>query len=82
MAQRSRQISAAVARLLHQERLDRDISIARVAKAAGLSEQMVRYVEREMRNPTLDTFLRIAQALDVDLWKLIRRASVATGHKK
>jgi transcriptional regulator with XRE-family HTH domain len=82
MAQRPRQISAAVARLLHQERLDRDISIARVAKAAGLSEQMVRYVEREMRNPTLDTFLRIAQALDVDLWKLIRRASVATGHKK
>ena len=82
MAQRPRQISAAVARLLREERLDRGISITRVAKAAGLSEQMVRYVEREMRNPTLDTLLRIAQALDVDLWKLIKRASVATTAKK
>ena len=51
------------------------MSITHVAKAAGLSEQMVRYVEREMRNPTLDTLLRIAIALDVDLWKLLRKAS-------
>ena len=75
MPQRPRQISVTVARLLREERLQRGMSITHVAKAAGLSEQMVRYVEREMRNPTLDTLLRIAIALDVDLWKLLRKAS-------
>ncbi len=37
-----------------------------VAERAGLSQQMVSYVEREMRNPTLETLLRIAAH-----WKLI-----------
>jgi transcriptional regulator with XRE-family HTH domain len=46
-----------------------------VAKKSGLSQQMVSYVERGMRNPTLDTLLRIASALDIDLWKLIKHAS-------
>jgi transcriptional regulator with XRE-family HTH domain len=38
---------------------------------------MVSYVERGKCNPTLGTLLRIANALDVDLWRLIKRASTA-----
>ena len=45
-----------------------------VAERAGLSQQMVSYVEREMRNPTLETLLRIATAIDVDLVDVLRRA--------
>jgi transcriptional regulator with XRE-family HTH domain len=45
-----------------------------VAERAGLSQQMVSYVEREMRNPTLETLLRIAAALEVDLVEVIRAA--------
>ena len=45
-----------------------------VAERAGLSQQMVSYVEREMRNPTLETLLRISAALEIDLWKVMRRA--------
>ncbi len=48
----------------------------RVAKGSGLSLQMISYVEHGRRNPTLDTLLRIANALDVDLWRLIKRASL------
>ena len=47
----------------------------RLAEKAGLSRSMVSYVERGMRNPTLDTLLRIAEALNLDLWKLIRDAT-------
>jgi len=71
----SRRISIEVALLLRTERIRQGLSISRVAKKAGLSHQMVSYVEREMRNPTLDTMLRIAGALNVDLWRLIKRAS-------
>ena len=53
-----------------------------VAKRSGLSQQMVSYVERGMRNPTLDTLVRIANALDVDLWKLIKRASAVTDRRE
>ena len=36
---------------------------------------MVSYVERGMRNPTLDTLLRMTSALQIDLGKLITRAA-------
>jgi transcriptional regulator with XRE-family HTH domain len=48
-----------------------------VAERAGLSQQMVSYVEREMRNPTLETLLRIAAAIKIDLSAVIQRAQKA-----
>ena len=68
-------VSLEVAKLLRNERMRRGISIRRLASMAGLSQPMVGYVERGMRNPTLDTVLRIANALDVDLSGLIKQAS-------
>ena len=42
---------------------------------AGLSQQMVSYVERGMRVPTLDTLLRLTDALNVDLWRILASAT-------
>jgi transcriptional regulator with XRE-family HTH domain len=67
-------ICAQVAKLLRQERLQQKLSMARVAERAGLSYQMISYVERKMRNPTLDTMLRITSALGLDLGELIKKA--------
>ena len=53
-----------------------------VAERAGLSQQMVSYVEREMRNPTLETLLRIAAALEVDLAQTLRQATTAASKSK
>ena len=53
-----------------------------LASRAGLSQQMVSYVEREMRNPTLDTLLRITNALGIDLDDVIRRAHQRVARKK
>ena len=53
-----------------------------VADQAGLSRQMISYIEQGMRNPTLDTLLRIAGALNVDLSGLIKRASKMSGAKR
>ena len=57
------------------ERTRRGVSMNRLAQTSGLSQSMVSLVEREKRTPTLDTLLRLADALDVDLWKLIREAT-------
>ena len=45
-----------------------------LAERAGLSQQSVSYVEREMRIPNLDTLLRITTVLDIDLEKVLKEA--------
>lgn len=48
-----------------------------MAQRSGLSEQMIGYVERGMRHPSLETTVRMAAALEVDLGGIIRRAHKA-----
>jgi transcriptional regulator with XRE-family HTH domain len=48
--------------------------MTQVAERSGLSRQMISYIEQGMRNPTLDTLLRITIALNIDLSKLIKKA--------
>jgi transcriptional regulator with XRE-family HTH domain len=48
-----------------------------VAIKAGLSHTMISRVERELRKPTLDTLLRIAGAIEIDLWPLIKKGEAA-----
>jgi transcriptional regulator with XRE-family HTH domain len=73
---KSRQILCSqVAHVFRKERISQGVSMTTLAKRAGLSQQMVSYVERGMRNPTLDTMLRIADALEIDLAVVINRAN-------
>lgn len=51
------------------------MSMNLLAERAGLSQQMVSYVEREMRNPTLETLLRITAALEIDVVEVMRKAT-------
>lgn len=57
------------------------LSMNQVAERAGLSQQMVSYVERGMRNPTLETLLRMTDALDADLARVIQQARKSIGNK-
>ncbi|MCE9608837.1 MAG: helix-turn-helix domain-containing protein [Chthoniobacter sp.] len=75
-----RQRQATIDRLitsLEAERRRQELSLNEVATRAGLSHTMVMRVEKRDRLPTIDTLLRIAEALDVDLGALIQRASKA-----
>ena len=63
-----------MARILHQERLAQNLSMTRVAEGAALSRQMVSYVERGLRIPTLDTLVRMARVLEIDLGAIITAA--------
>ena len=70
-------VCSRVVRILRRERERRGLSMNLVAERSGLSQQMVSYVEREMRNPTLETLLRMAAALDIDLARVLREARIA-----
>jgi transcriptional regulator with XRE-family HTH domain len=67
-------ITPIVIRLLREKREALGLSMNVVAQRAGLSHTMISRVERELRRPTLDTLLRITEAMDVDLWPLIKKA--------
>lgn len=72
-----REVCAKVASSLRDARLARHLSLTRLAEGAGLSRQMVSYVEAGKRIPTLDTLLRIARVLEIDLGDVIRAAERA-----
>ena len=60
---------------LRDERIRKNLSMNKVAARSGLHVSMISLVERELRNPTLDVLLRISEALDTDLWKILRDAT-------
>jgi transcriptional regulator with XRE-family HTH domain len=48
--------------------------MTRLAEQAGLSQQMVSYVERGMRNPTLDVLFRMSEALEIRFDSILGKA--------
>jgi transcriptional regulator with XRE-family HTH domain len=67
-------ITTNVIRLLREEREKRGLSMNVVAQRSGLSHSIISLIERDLRNPTLDTLLRIAEAIEIDLGEIITRA--------
>jgi transcriptional regulator with XRE-family HTH domain len=52
--------------------------MTRLAEMSGLSQGMISLVEREQRNPSLDTLTRICGALDIELSSVLSKAERAT----
>jgi len=67
-------LCSSISQLLKEERLRQNLSMNALASSAGLSQQMVSYVERGMRKPTLDTIVRMSLALNVDLARIVRES--------
>jgi transcriptional regulator with XRE-family HTH domain len=75
-SQRDRIVSE-LARIVASIRSERGFSKNGLAERAGLSIAAVRFIENGSRRPTLDSLLRIAEGLDVDLWEMLRAATRA-----
>ena len=68
------QISAEVVRLLVAERKRQGVSGNALAEKTGLSQSLISTLETTPWNPTLDTLLRIGEALQIDIGKTISQA--------
>lgn len=68
-------ICGQVATLVHEKRVANGLSMTELADRAGLSRAMISFVERGIRNPTLETLLRISVVLKVELAELIHEAT-------
>ena len=68
------EVIARLIELIQTERLRQKLSLNEVATRSGLSHTMVMRVEKRERLPTIDTLLRIADALEVDLSSVLKQA--------
>ncbi len=71
---RQQAICAQIIKILQETREQRGLSKYIVAERSGLSQQMIGYVERGLRQPSLETVLRMADAIEIDLAKVIQQA--------
>jgi transcriptional regulator with XRE-family HTH domain len=74
-------VCSEVVRILHDERKKKKLSMTRLAEQSGLSQAMISFVERDLRNPTLDTLLRVADALELELSDVLVRAKRAASRQ-
>ena len=76
------ELSERIVRLLRDERKRQGLSKYAVEQKSGISQQMVGYVERGLRRPSLETALRIADGLGVDLAEVIKKARKVAAKRK
>jgi len=74
-------LCAEIISLLKRERKRRKLSNYVVSQRSGVSESMLSRVERGHVNPSLETVLRIADGIDVDLAAVITRARASIPKK-
>jgi transcriptional regulator with XRE-family HTH domain len=67
-------ICAELARLIGDERKCRGLSKNKVAELTGLNQSTVSRLENYHENPTMDSLLRVADALDINLGEILKRA--------
>jgi len=68
-----------LASALRDERLRLGLSQSEMAVRAGIDRTMILRVEKGARIPTIDTLLRMTEALDVNLATFLQRAMKAVG---
>lgn len=69
-----KEVVQAVMRALLHERVRQNISMNQLAKKAGLSQSTVSLLENRRRSPGLETLLRITEALNLNLGKVLQAA--------
>ena len=70
-----------VIRILREERERKGISMNVLAQRSGLAQSTVSRIEAELRIPSLDTLLRMAEAIGVRLEDTIAAARLAARSK-
>ncbi len=73
-AEKSKALCHAMAAILREKRLSAELSLTKMAELSGLTRQMVGFVEKGSRVPSLDTLAKLAIALGTSPSSLLRDA--------
>lgn len=73
-AERRDSICAEIARLMGEERKRLKLSKNKLAYQTGLNQSTVSRLENHHENPTMDSLLRVADVLQINLGEVIKQA--------
>jgi transcriptional regulator with XRE-family HTH domain len=73
-AERCAAICAEIARLMGRERKRLKLSKNKIAYLSGLNQSTVSRLENHHENPTMDSLLRVADVLEINLGDVIKQA--------
>lgn len=73
-AERRNAICAELVRLMGEERKRLRLSKNQVASMTGLNQSTVSRLENYHENPTMDSLLRVADALEINLGEVLTKA--------
>ena len=79
---KQRAVCAQVIKLLREERERRGMSKYTLSAQCGLAQQTISYMERELRHPSFETVLRIADGIGVNLEDVLKRARAVVKAKR
>ena len=79
---KQRAICAQVIKLLKEERERRGISKYALSAQCGLAQQTISYMERELRHPSFETILRVADGIGVSLEDVLQQARANISKKQ
>jgi transcriptional regulator with XRE-family HTH domain len=69
---RTAAVSVLLGRRMHALRTMRNLTQEELGERAGVSGKFVGQIERGTGNPSLKTMASLAQALDIEIWELVR----------
>ena len=70
----SAELSDSLVRVIREHRLAKKFSMYQLAKLSGLDKSAIGKLEAGLRAPSVETADKIAKALGVPLWQMIREA--------
>lgn len=70
-----------LAEAIRRERVAKGLSMAALARGAGLYAHQISGYENEQVNPSLDTLYKIAKALDIPVSRLTEQPQEAATHE-
>jgi transcriptional regulator with XRE-family HTH domain len=73
-AQRRAAICAELVRLIGEERKRLTLSKNKLAELTGLNQSTISRLENHPENPTMDSLLRVADALEINLANILAKA--------
>jgi transcriptional regulator with XRE-family HTH domain len=74
----TKNLSGTFSKVVKKHRLAKGISMLKLAEMAAVDKTYIGKLERGMRAPTLDTAGRLAKALGLPLWKLVKESESLT----
>lgn len=71
-----KRITGRIAKTLKEKRYEMGFSVQELSYRSGVNRSTIHRIEEEVRQPNIDTLLRLTKPLEMSCWELLQKAEV------